>query len=351
MSTNSLRRIELYHCFSLTAIANYNFKIKEEIIIHISEKFHLAILGHKDIDFIDVDETWDTGLYIDPYVIQALPDKFCEDARKCIDSFFREVFEACRDKNIKRLRDLLEYASEPNETNLGMKSISEYGKGTSTDQLLKLFMEFYDIVRENLYRENNPLAQSMYIQNFDKDKMSDLITNIIRKLLYSFTVEQSNIWGISLGSDEVLIGNYWDCDTLSWKELHERPLSVGHKNILLVPKSIVRPRYVFNVGTYIKQYILKILQQEHVDKKTDMCSTKVNAYGRLIVVAPTRKELYNYEVRGTMCKQYALKFSTKNKSVEDEFVKDMSRRISEGYGTINEAQLDKIVYRKRVQSA
>lgn len=288
---------------------------------------------------------------MDPYVIQALQDRFCAEARKCINSFFHEVFNACREHNNKRLRRLLEYASEPNETNLGMKSISDYGKGATAKELIGLFLEFYKIVNRNPNIENNPLALCMYIQNFDKDKMSDLITNIIRKLLYIFTVEQSAVWGIPLKSDEILIGHYWDYNDLSWNELYGQPLSVEHKNILLVPKSIVRSHYVFNVECFIKQYILKTVQKDHVDQNTDMCSIKEYADGRRIIVPPTRKDLYKREVHGTVHKKYAFSYSSANKSSEDEFIKDIRKRINDGYGSITDTQLDKIVYKKCAKSA
>ena len=243
------------------------------------------------------------------------------------------------------------YASEPNETNLGMKSISKYGKGTTSEQLSKLFLSFYKLVRRNPNIESNPLALCIYIQNFDKDKMSDLITNIIRKLLYHFTVEQCHVWEISLGPKEELIGHYWDYETLSWNELYGNPLSVGNKNILLVPKLIVRSRYVFNVECYIKQYILKIIQQDHVNKNTDMCSTKNYADGRCVVIPPTKGELYKHVVNGSVHKKYAFTFSVSNKSSEDEFIKNINKRINGGYGAITDAQLDEIVYRKYAQSA
>lgn len=313
--------------------------------MNISQKFNIGINGHRDIDFIDIDERLDTRLFIDPYVIQALPDEFCTNARRCIDTFFQEVFLACRNHNHPRLRSLLKYASEPNETNLGMKFISDYGKGTTADELTNLFLEFYKIVRRNPYIENKPLALCMYIQNFDKDKMSDLITNIIRRLLYIFTVEQSTTWGMKLNSTEEAIGYYWDHNELNWKKLYGYPLSVGHKNILLVPKSIVRPRYVFNVECYIKQYILKNIQQDHVDRNTDMCSTKEYADGRRVIVPPTRKELYKNEVHGTVHKDYAFSFSSVNKDDEDRFVKDILNRINNGYGSITDTQLDEIVYK------
>lgn len=280
-----------------------------------------------------------------------MPDAFCTEARKCIDSFFHEVFRACREHETKRLKGLLEFASEPNETNLGMKSISDYGKGTTAEELQKLFLDFYRIIRKNPYIESNPLALCMYIKNFDKDKMSDLITNIVRKLLYIFTVEQSKVWGIPLEPEVKLIGHYWDYNELSWNELYGQPLSVGHKDILLVPKSVVRSRYVFNIECYIKQYILKTIQQDHLDNNTDMCSIKEYKNGKRVIVPPTRKDLYRHEVHGAIHKDYAFSFSLSNKQDEDNFVKDILKRINDGYGAITDTQLDEIVYKKLARSA
>lgn len=318
--------------------------------MNISQNFKLKIKGHKDIDFIDIDETRDTKLFIDPYAIQALPDEFCTNAHKSIDTFFKEVFKSCRNNDFARLRNLLKYASEPNETNLGMKRISKYGKGTTANELTKIFSEFYKTVRKNPYIENNPLSLCMYIKNFDKDKMSDLITNIIRKHLYDFTVKQSNIWGMKLKSTMEEIGYHWDCDELRWKMLNGNPLFVSNKNILLVPKSIVRNRYVFNVECYIKQYILKISQQRHLDKNTDMCVSRyVN--GKIVISPPTIKELYKKEVNGTIHKDFAFQISSNTKTIEDSFIQDISRRINDGYGSISDRKLDEIVYKKDISIA
>ena len=320
------------------------------IVIHISEKFNLKINGHEDINFIDIDEREDVKLFIDPYVIQALPDEFCISARKSIDTFFQEVFRACREKNHDRLRSILKHASEPNETNLGLKRIGKYGKGSSNEELSKLFLDFYKIVRKNPYIETNPTALCMYIKNFDKDKMSDLITNIIRKHLYDFTVEQSVDWGMELASNEKLIGYYWDRDNLDWNSIYGRPLSVGQKDILLVPKYIVRSRYVFSVESYIRQYILKIIQKDHLDRNSDMCIPRVRASGRIDIIPPTIKTLYKKEVYGNVRKDYAFYHSVKNKNVEDIFFKGILRRIKNGYGSITDERLDEIVYKKNIRS-
>ena len=312
--------------------------------MHISELFNLNIRGHKDIEFIDIDEQDDTRLFLDPYVIQALQDYFSKKARISIDSFFMEVFRACKNGDKARLRMLCSHAAEPNETNLGMKSISDYGKGATANSLTPLFANFYRLVRQNPFIESDPLALCMYIRRFAEDKMSDLITNIIRNLLHEFTVEQSRLWGFPLGNEESFIGPYWDCETLAWRELYGKPLLVSRKTILLVPKPIVRAHYVFNVDRYIRQYVLSTLQEEHLRKNSDLCSVKLRADGRHDLVPPPKKELYERVVRGTAPKDFAFACSMNNKLEEERFVKDVHRKINDGLGALSDTKLDNLVY-------
>lgn len=313
--------------------------------MHISEKFKLNITGHKDIEFIDVDETNDTKLYLDPYVIQALHDDFCLEAQKCIDSFFTEVFNACKCNDFKRLQELLKYASEPNETNLGMKRVSKYGKGSTSDHLIRLFMDFYKIVRDNPNFDNNPMALCMYMKNFDKDHMSDLITNVLRKSLYIFTMNQCYKWNISISDNKSFLGYYWNYKSAQWNELHGAALVLNrNQSILLVPKHIVRQRYVYNVDCYIRQYILKALQKWHLDNNTDLCTRREDKNGRVRIAPPIIDGLYNREVVGMSPKDYARIYSKENILDEQKYMEDIFTRIRKGYGQLSDEQLDKIVY-------
>lgn len=313
--------------------------------MNISKKFNLNIRGHKDIDFIDVDETNDTRLYLDPYVIQALQDDFCIEAQKYIDSFFTEVFIACKNHNSVRLRELLKYASEPNETNLGMRQISKYGKGSTANNLIRLFMNFYKIVCDNPNFEYNPTALCIYIKRFDRDHMSDLITNILRKLLHTFTIEQCYKWEIPLSKNIVFLGHYWDYNSQNWERLYGPILKIDKcKNILLIPKHIVRLKYVFNVDCYIRQYILKALQLWHLENNTDMCTEREYKNGHVRIFPPTIKELYNTEVVGISPKDYARIKSEQNDVYEKKFMNDIFVRIRKGYGYLSDEDLDLIVY-------
>lgn len=99
-----------------------------------------------------------------------------------------------------------------------------------------------------------------------------------------------------------------------------------NKNVLLVPKPIVRKRYVFNVECYIKQYILKTLQEFHVANNTDMCVKKEYKNGEVKIHPPTLKELYSKEVKGKSPKEYAYSCSNINPN-EDIFLVSINTPI------------------------
>ena len=313
--------------------------------MHISKIYNLPITGHNDIEFVDIDERRDVKLFIDPYVIEALSDEFCIEANKVISTFFKEVFDACQAKQYDYLSELLEYASEPNETNFGMKRISQYGKGATAKELMKLFDRFYQDTIENGISGTNPLTPCMYMQGFDKDHLSDLVTNVIRKQLYDFTVKQCKKWNIKMSAETEFLGYYWDADDLQWKELYGRALHIGTgRNLLLVPKHIVRRRYVFSIETYIQQYILKERQEWHLTNYTDLCTERELANGSSKLYPPTRKELKSIELRGKNLKRFANGYSKESPETEQWFINDILKRIRDGYGFLGDDELDIIVY-------
>ena len=312
----------------------------------ITKKLNLAVSGHKDINFIDIDDYADTRLYIDPYVIIASSDYFCEKAKLAINSFFVELFIACKTGDKHRIKELVSHASEPNETNLGMRSSSKTGKGTTDEELKKLLLEFYEVVRRNPELKINPMAISIYIKNFAEDKMSDLITNIIRKSLYEFTYAECQRWGIPLNPAVEKLGYFWDYETLQWKELYGQSLKVEDRKILLVPKTIVRKQYIFNVEGFIQKYILSVLQDEQLEKKSDMCHYKNLKDGTQKIYPPTKRELSKKYIEGTPHKDFALSFSTAYKESNDWYYNEVINQICRGVGELSDAQLDGFVYNK-----
>lgn len=78
----------------------------------------------------------------------------------------------------------------------------------------------------------------IFVDNVDKDKMSDMTANIIKKQLIRYTQAQCAVWGISLTAN-VPSGFYWDCSSNGWENNYTEMLIADGRKILLVPKRLI----------------------------------------------------------------------------------------------------------------
>lgn len=74
------------------------------------------------LDFVDIDLSKDTPLYLDPYAIQIRHDAWSERCGDHIRSFFNELLDVLRAGDTTRATHLLSHLHEPNETHLGVSS-------------------------------------------------------------------------------------------------------------------------------------------------------------------------------------------------------------------------------------
>lgn len=61
-----------------------------------------------------------------------------------------------------RLYQLFKHASEQNETNLGLRQISNYGKVFTSEELFPLFFEFYNVTCQ----PSRPFMQMHVLEKF-----------------------------------------------------------------------------------------------------------------------------------------------------------------------------------------
>lgn len=160
-----------------------------------SQHFSIDLTEH-ELDFVDISNEYDTRVYVDPYAIEIQQDIWCEKASNNIRSFFLEVLQALRARNDARAIFLMSHLTEPKETFLGISSGEPKGRGVGRGQALQLISA---IRRSKAFKTGllSDLSEmALYVEGIDRDKISDLTTNIIRDLLVEYTAQQCSLFDI-----------------------------------------------------------------------------------------------------------------------------------------------------------
>lgn len=319
--------------------------------MYISEKLGFAITGHQDIDFVDINLDTDTELYIDPTLIDGLPTSWCSKTKRILSDFFEQVFDCCKTKNYSKLHELVAFGKEPNETKLGLSIEQSQGKGSKPESLYEIFGSVANqcLIEKGIIEKPSELC--VFVNNFAEDRMSDLVTNIIRGQLYNFTVQQCEKHSIPVSVLKCTMGQYWDVSSKQWRPLVGNPLVIDGRKILLVPKIIVRKKFIISVSQYIQKHVLTYRQSYHLEKRTGLSHRRYDKKKGYYYVAPTKKEVYEHEVKGQDHKSFARDFAEQNLHIANGFRnKQVTERNIWDY-VLSDEELDYYVYQKKVHSA
>ncbi|MEN6462677.1 MAG: hypothetical protein ABFC94_15075 [Syntrophomonas sp.] len=319
--------------------------------MNISEKFGLTIAGHRDIDFVDINLDTDTELYIDPTLIDGLPTSWCLETKEILSDFFDEVFKCCKTKDYSRLYELVSFGKEPNETKLGLSIEQSCGKGSKPESLFRIFKSVAAqcLIEKGIVEK--PAELCIFVSNFAEDRMSDLVTNIIRGQLYKFTLQQCSKLGIHLTPEQYNLGRYWDISSKNWQPLVGNALIIDGRKILLVPKIIVRRKFIISVAQYIQKHVLTYRQSYHLEKRTGLIHRRYSKKKGYYYVPPTKKEVYEKEVKGQDHKDLARNFAEQNPHLSDRFRNQRIWARDIWDYVLSDKMLNYYVYKKKARSA
>ncbi|MEK5336097.1 hypothetical protein NSS92_08555 [Bacillus sp. FSL M8-0166] len=287
-----------------------------------SQYFELEDLTQSDLDFLDGLIDKDVPLYIDPSQIDVQEEDWFQESSAIINSFFDQIFNLYRNDNKAGAEALLINAHEPNETKLGVSRGFSKGKGTSPEKLIEVFNHIIDqgLLAEDLITNYTDL--NIFVKDFAEDRMSDLVTNLLREKLAEYTIEQSEIYGLELTPEPIEIGVAWDIETLSWKQVRTRALIVKDKLLLLVPKSIVVQRYLYSVEEYLTKSVYIWRKQYHLDNDTPLVRKKfVKKHKKIVPFPPKNETIIKNEItdEGLTRKEYAIKSTLANRGLIRNF--------------------------------
>lgn len=322
---------------------------KKEVMLF-TDLYNLeGVQGQQDIDFVNIKIDKDTKLFLDPSLIQGQStgsselQAWMKNSHECINSFFECLFAAYRNDDETRLLNLLSYAHEPHETNLGLSSNSPKGKGNTELGLLNIFKNIKTLLEEELIE--NVMDTCVFIEKFAEDGMSDLVTNILRKHLYEFTMDQCAKFNIEVSNEDSEIGYYWDGLDQEWKMLIGKKLVNEHKkdSILLVPKTIVQSSYTYSIGEFFQKKILSELQEQELRNRSNLCKETISKKGVRKIFPPAKTLVCKEIVGDTPHKEFATEYTLNNKKLIADFRIDMEKENEEGKHILSDERLTEYI--------
>lgn len=279
-------------------------------------------LGKKqfELDFVDIPLDTDIQLFIDPYAISKREDLFSQESSQIIVNFFQGIIDDIRNKDYPTAKFKLSRLSEPNETHLGLSSNKPMGKGVSGDQSIDVFerLRSSKAVETGFIKDISDCE--LVIPGIGRDKISDMVTNIIKTKLLDYTEEQCNTYNIPTTS--VPSGRVWNPLTSKWEERYTNLPIYKDKKIILVPKIIVRYSLEFSHQKFYNQFVLEYLQEEHINASSGLVTILKN--GNHVVYKKDLKADSRYK----LSKEFLYNFSEEHPEVLGQYLESLPEVVS-----------------------
>lgn len=241
--------------------------------MRISRLFRLGA-EQAELDFVDINVARDTPLFLDPYLLSLNQDPWSLEASGTLRSFFNFFLGLLYNGDVDSARTLFDNLHEPNETCLGLSKRRPQGRGVGDDDAQRIFDSLVESQAAKTGLLHDLEDCRVFVRGIGKDKASDMTTNIIRRHLIEYTIQQCRLWDIPLQLNSP--SNFcWNGEIRAWETGFTDNLYVGGKRILLVPKSVVSYCKQYTPEKYHRHFLLKFLQHEHLSLGTSLVQTRI----------------------------------------------------------------------------
>ena len=116
-------------------------------------------------------------------------------------------------------------------------------------------------------------------------------------------------------------------------------------------KIIVRKKFIVSVAQYIQKQVLTHRQAYHLETRTGLVHERYSKKKGHYFAPPTKKEVYEKEVKGFDHKEYARFFTEQNPRVIDEFRNQRVKETEIWEYVLSDYELDYYVYGKKAKTA
>jgi len=275
----------------------------------ISEIYNLD-KSQAELDFVDIDTNEDLPLFLDPFFLGKKQDNWSIEATLTLRSFFQNVIDLIRSGDEDEAKELFDHLHEPNSTCLGMSIGNPRGRGVGNQDTAKIYESLLKsrAIQTGLIQdiEDNIL----FVDNFGKDKLSDMTTNIINYHLITYTQNQCRLHSIPLSRD-ISSDYFWNRQSNEWEIAHTEMLVINNRKILLVPKGIVSFCKGYTPDKYYNHFVLEYLQNENLRLQSALVQKRNN--GSYFV---TKKSIKDFNPQS---KEFLRRFTLAHPEVLDQF--------------------------------
>ncbi|WP_131806151.1 hypothetical protein [Mycobacterium alsense] len=231
--------------------------------VRVSELFDLGT-SQGGLDFVDVDVTGDTPVYIEPRAIRTQQGDWSESCVGLLQSYFECLLDAIKAGEATRIATLLTPTFEPNETHLGQSEGEARGRGLGSGRKAEKLIESLissKAVQSGLLTDLEETA--LLVPGVGRDTISDITTSVIRGPLIRYTQEMCELYGIPMETQ--YSGMAWSNSVNEWEYAQLLLPRANNDKLLLVPRSIVRFDPMLDTDKYYRGYLRPYFEEQELD--------------------------------------------------------------------------------------
>lgn len=302
-----------------------------------TEYFGLKI-EQDELNFLDIYAHQDIVLFLDPFGISAMETKWSKECENQIATYFQYLLDSIKVGDKQTIKKLLSALHEVNEVALGYSQNSSNGRGIGPKQA-KEIQEAFETSQAAISGDIKDIADcALLIPGINRDKISDITANILKKQLIEFTKEQCDLY--SIPTKKVPISAF-DFEILNFKSYFDFLPLVNGKPKILLPITSVRQDPELSKDKYYRNFVLEFLRAEHSHAGDSLASVLRN--GTIKVTIADLKKTY------PMGTDFLYDFTKKNPKILEKYKDELRRTALKGEKVKLEAKRRILTVNERIE--
>lgn len=283
-----------------------------------TEYFGLKI-EQDELNFLDIYAHQDIALFLDPFGISAMGTKWSKECENQIATYFQYLLDSIKVGYKNSIKKLLSALHEVNEVALGYSQNGSSGRGIGPKQA-KEIQSAFETSQAAISGDIKDIADcALLIPGINRDKISDITSNILKKQLIEFTKEQCALH--SIPTKRVAVTAF-DFEILNFKSYFDYLPIVNGKPKILLPITSVRHDPELSKDKYYRNFVLEFLRAEHSHAGDSLASVLKN--GTIKVTINDLKKTY------PMGTDFLYDFTKKNPKILEKYKDELRRTALKG---------------------